>query len=84
MCVSYLDIWITISQQKFATTVYDKRDGFGFDIVNFPYMDSNIPTNPAYGVYISQLVRLSKICCDYTLYDDITVDKTGLLVYKTL
>ena len=25
-------------------------------------MDSNIPTNPAYGVYISQLVRYARIC----------------------
>ena len=29
---------------------------------NFPHMDSNIPANPAYGVYISQLVRYAKIC----------------------
>ena len=25
-------------------------------------MDSNIPTNPAYGVCISQLVRYARIC----------------------
>ena len=25
-------------------------------------MDSNIPANPAYGVYISQLVRYARIC----------------------
>ena len=41
---------------------------FKFDIVNFPFLDSNIPTNPAYGVYISQIVRLSRICCDYTSF----------------
>ena len=33
-----------------------------FRIVNFPHMDSNIPANPAYGVYISQLVRYARIC----------------------
>ena len=27
-----------------------------------PHMDSNIPANPAYGVYISQLVRYARIC----------------------
>ena len=25
-------------------------------------MESNIPANPAYGVYISQLVRYARIC----------------------
>ena len=38
-------------------SVYDKREDFNFKIANFPYLDSNIPRNPAYGVYISQLVR---------------------------
>ena len=38
--------------------VFDKRDGFNFHIVNFPHMDSNITSKPAYGVYISQLVRI--------------------------
>ena len=43
-------------------SVYDKREDFNFKIVNFPYLDSNIPRNPAYGVYISQLVRYARIC----------------------
>ena len=38
-------------------------------IVNFPHLDSNIPTKPAhrYGVYISQLhvVRIGRICDRY-------------------
>ena len=28
-------------------------------------MDSNIPSKPAYGVAISQLVRYLRICCNY-------------------
>jgi len=36
---------------------YDKRDDFNFPIVNFPFMCSNIPAAPAYGVYISELIR---------------------------
>ena len=27
-------------------------------IFNYPFLDSNIPTKPAYGVYLSQLVRI--------------------------
>ena len=28
-----------------VTAVYDKRDAFNFNMVNFPYMSSNIPAN---------------------------------------
>ena len=58
----YLDISISICSSKYVTEVYDKRDAFNFNIVNFPYMSSNIPANPTYGVYISQLIRISRIC----------------------
>ena len=32
-------------------------DDFDFDIVNFPFMDGDVPRRPSYGVYISQLIR---------------------------
>ena len=62
---SYLDMYIHIVGKKFFTSVFDKRDAFKFYIVNFPHLDSNIPTKPAYGVYISQLVRIGRICDRY-------------------
>jgi len=46
----------------FRVNVYDKRNDFTFWIVNFPHMGCNIYANPAYGVYISQLVRYARIC----------------------
>ena len=61
--LSYLDLEINIRDRKF-----DKRDGFSFHIVNFPHMDSNIPSKPAYGVYTSQLVRTGRICDDYPAF----------------
>ena len=62
--VCYLDTRIRNgdSNTPFHLSVYDKRDDFSFRIVNFPHIDSNIPANPAYGVYISQLVRYVRIC----------------------
>ena len=48
--------------------MYDKRDNFNLKIVNFPFLNSNIPTRPAYGVYMSQLVRIGRICCDYSSF----------------
>ena len=44
---------------------YDKRDNFNFRIGNFPFMSSNIPAGPSYGIYISQLVRVGRICNTY-------------------
>ena len=44
--------------------VYDKRDYINFDIVNYPFIDSNIPINPAYGIYVSQLITFAKIRTD--------------------
>ena len=65
MSLSYLDIKIAIINGKYSTAVYDKRDDFKFKIVNFPHLSSNIPSGPAYGVYISQLVCVGRICSDY-------------------
>ena len=55
---SYLDLLFTRDRSNNITTkLYDKCDAFGFHIVNFPFMSSNIPSAPAYGVYASQLIR---------------------------
>ena len=64
----HVHILVTIENRKYSTAVYDKRDNFNFNIVNFPYLSSNIPSGPAYGVYISQLVRIGRICSNYTQF----------------
>jgi hypothetical protein len=54
---SYLDILLNIdSNGRLTTSLYDKRDDFDFAIVNFPFLCSNIPLSPTYGVYVSQLI----------------------------
>ena len=47
------------TEGRLRTKPYDKRDDFNFPILNFPFM-CNIPESPAYGVYISQLIRYSR------------------------
>ena len=42
--------------------LFDKRDNFSFDIVNFPDLSGNVPTNQSYGVFISQMVRFARCC----------------------
>ena len=43
-----------------STKIYDKRDDFGFEIVNIPFLDGDVPRSTSYGVYISQLVRFAR------------------------
>ena len=35
---------------------------FNFEIVNFPFIDGDIPRSPSYGVYISQLIHFARVC----------------------
>ena len=63
---SYLDLlFIRDKNNNITTKLDDKRDAFGFHIVNFPFMSSNIPSAPAYGVYASQLNRCACCCSNY-------------------
>ena len=48
--VDYLDIKIKSENTNLCFSLYDKRDAFDFDIINFPYLDSCIPRKPALGV----------------------------------
>jgi len=61
MSASYLDLHLEMdSEVRLRTKHYDKRDDFNFPIINLPFIISNIPAVPAYGVYISQLIRYSR------------------------
>ena len=63
---SYLDLLLSIGRDgQLHTSIYDKRDDFNFHSTNFPFLSSNIPTSPAYGVFISQLIRYARACSSY-------------------
>ena len=38
----------------------DKCDDFDFEIVNFPFLDGDVPRSTSYVVYISQLIRFAR------------------------
>ena len=57
---AYLDLHLSISNDKVSTKIYDKRDDFDFEIVNFPFLDGDLPRATSYGVYISQLIRFAR------------------------
>ena len=57
---AFLDLHLSISNDIVSTKIYDKRDEFDFEIVNFPFLDGDVPCSTSYGVYISQLIRFAK------------------------
>ena len=58
----FMDLHLSISNGFVSSKIYDKRDDFDFDIVNFPFLDGDVPRRPSYGVYISQLIRFARVC----------------------
>ena len=64
---SFLDLYLEFDDSgQISTKIYDKRDDFNFKIINCSNMCSNISTSPAYGVYISQLIRYARVSSNYS------------------
>ena len=57
----FLDLHLSISNGFVSSKIYDKRDDFDFDIVNFPFWDGDVPRSTTYGVYISQLIQFARV-----------------------
>ena len=50
---SYLDLLLSIGRDgQLHTSLSEKCDDFNLHITNFPFMSSNIPSSPAYGVFV--------------------------------
>ena len=56
-----MDLHISILDGFVKSKIYDKRDEFDFEIVNFPFLDGDVPRSTAYDVYISQLFRFARV-----------------------
>ena len=57
---AFLDLNVSIHNDTVSTEIYDKRDDFDFDTVNFPFLDGDVPRRRSYFVYISQLIRFAE------------------------
>ena len=57
-----LDLNMSITNDIVSLKIYDKRDDFNFEIVNFPFLDGDVPRSPSYGIYISKLIRFARVC----------------------
>ena len=57
----FLDLNLSITNGKVSSKMHDKRDDFNFEIVNFPFLDGDVPRSPSFGAYISQLICFASV-----------------------
>ena len=68
---AFLDLNLSINNDIFSTKIYDKRDDFNFDVVNFPFLDGDVPQRPSYGVYITySLIRFARASAHATDFNN--------------
>ena len=67
---TFLDLNLSIHNDIVSAKIYDKRDDFNIDIVNFPFLDGDVPRSPSYGVYISQLIRFARASSHVTDFNN--------------
>ena len=60
----------------------NKRDDFDFDIVNFPFLDGDVPRSTSYGVYISQLIRFARVSSHVPDFNDRNKSLTAKLLQQ--
>ena len=65
---AFLDLNLSIHNDTVSTKIYDKRDDF--DIVNFRFLNGDVPLRPSYGVYISQLIRFARASSHVTDFNN--------------
>ena len=59
--VNYLDLYISVKNNQYIYRKYNKTNDYPFTVIKYPNLSANIPVKPAYGVFISQLVRYTRI-----------------------
>ena len=58
----FLDLRLSVANGFVSSGVYDKRDDFDFDKVNFPFLDGGVPRRASCGVCVSRLIRFARVC----------------------
>ena len=74
LAAPFLDLQLVVKNGVVSTSIFDKRDAFDFQIINFPTLTGNIPIKSSYGVFICEAVRYARAC---TYFEDF---KTRILL----
>ena len=58
----FLDLHLSISNGFVSSKVCGCLMTLIFDIVDFPFLDGDVPRRPSYGAYVSRLIRFARVC----------------------
>ena len=75
----FLDLNLSITNGIVSSKIYDKRDDFNFEIVNFSFLDRDVHGSPSYGVYISQLIHFDRVCSNVDVFNNRNLFSTAML-----
>ena len=75
---------LSITNDIASFKIYDKRDDFKFEIVNFPFLDGDVPRSPSYGVYISQLIHFARVCSNVNGFNNRNFFLTAKFLKKVI
>ena len=81
----FLYLILSISNDIVSTKIYEKRDDFDFEIVNFPFLDGDVPGSTSNRVYISQIIcfaRASSHVADFNTHNKLLNHKLLKQVYQ--
>ena len=59
---TFLDLFIRVINKKFVIGIYHKVDDFNFEVISFPFPESNVHTSLGPKTYYSQLIRFYRLC----------------------
>ena len=82
---AFSDLHLSFSNDIVSTKIYDKCDDFDFEIVNFPFLDGDVPCSTSYGIYISQLIsfaRASSYITDFNTRNKLLTQKLLIQGYR--
>ena len=55
-------LYIPVVDHKFITGIYHKVDDFNFEVISYPFPQSNVHSMVGYSTYYSQLIRFFRLC----------------------
>ena len=58
----FLDMSVSLENGDIMTKVFCKMDLFPFDVISFPFLESNLDDKICYKVFYGQIVRFQRLC----------------------